>query len=169
MPIMEAAIAVTGAETLRLVRECRFDLVILDVMLPDTDGFTIVRRLQGRAPQRSVDSPLLRVPAALDTYYIEMWSNGRPVTPLVGGNDNLIPAFGGAIPVGAHTATSANGQTQLRVLAEPVGSLGTLVVTTSLTSLDSTARAAYQSRPGRRRNLTDPPLIGTDGCLSGLT
>lgn len=102
-----------------------------EVSLPRSSG--------DRAPQRPVDSPLLRVPAALDTYYIEMWSNGRPVTPLVGGNDNLIPAFGGAIPVGAHTATSANGQTQLRVLAEPVGSLGTLVVTTSLTSLDSTA------------------------------
>jgi two-component system OmpR family sensor kinase len=92
-----------------------------------------------RAPQESVDSPLLRVPAALDTYDIEMWGNGRPVTPLVGGNDNLIPAFHGTIPYGAQTATSANGQTQLRVLAKPVGNLGTLVVTTSLTSLDSTA------------------------------
>ena len=36
----------TGAEALRLARDRRFDLAILDVMLPDTDGFEIVRRLR---------------------------------------------------------------------------------------------------------------------------
>jgi len=36
----------TGTETLRLARERPFDLVVLDVMLPDTDGFEIVRRLR---------------------------------------------------------------------------------------------------------------------------
>ena len=35
-----------GGEALRLVREQPFDLVVLDVMLPDTDGFEIVRRLR---------------------------------------------------------------------------------------------------------------------------
>src|SRR5215470_15687851 len=38
--------AETGAETLRLVRGCPFDLIILDVMLPDTDGFDVVGRLR---------------------------------------------------------------------------------------------------------------------------
>ena len=36
-----------GTEALRLARDKPFDLVILDVMLPDIDGFEIVRRLRG--------------------------------------------------------------------------------------------------------------------------
>ncbi len=35
-----------GRETLRLARGSRLDLVVLDVMLPDTDGFEVVRRLR---------------------------------------------------------------------------------------------------------------------------
>lgn len=40
------AAAGTGTEALRLARTRRFDLLILDVMLPDLDGFEIVRRLR---------------------------------------------------------------------------------------------------------------------------
>jgi len=36
----------TGAEALDLVRVKRPDLVVLDVMLPDMDGFTVTRRLR---------------------------------------------------------------------------------------------------------------------------
>jgi two-component system, OmpR family, response regulator len=42
----DVATAGTGADALRQARERRFDLVVLDVMLPDTDGFEIVRRLR---------------------------------------------------------------------------------------------------------------------------
>jgi two-component system OmpR family response regulator len=35
-----------GRETLRLARASRFDLVVLDIMLPDIDGFEVVRRLR---------------------------------------------------------------------------------------------------------------------------
>ena len=38
--------AETGAGALRLARDRPFDLVVLDVMLPDTDGFEVVRRLR---------------------------------------------------------------------------------------------------------------------------
>jgi two-component system OmpR family response regulator len=38
--------AETGAVALRLARDRPFDLVVLDVMLPDTDGFEVVRRLR---------------------------------------------------------------------------------------------------------------------------
>src|SRR5580658_11325868 len=35
-----------GAEALRLARDGRFDLLVLDVMLPELDGFDVVRRLR---------------------------------------------------------------------------------------------------------------------------
>jgi two-component system, OmpR family, response regulator len=43
----EVTTAETGTQALRLARDRPFDLVVLDVMLPDTDGFEIVRRLRG--------------------------------------------------------------------------------------------------------------------------
>ena len=42
----EVATGATGAQALSLVREQPFDLAVLDVMLPDTDGFEVVRRLR---------------------------------------------------------------------------------------------------------------------------
>jgi two-component system, OmpR family, response regulator len=36
----------TGTGALRLARTRRFDLLVMDVMLPDTDGFEVVRRLR---------------------------------------------------------------------------------------------------------------------------
>ncbi len=42
----EVTTAQTGTEALRLARDRPFDLVVLDVMLPDTDGFEVVRRLR---------------------------------------------------------------------------------------------------------------------------
>jgi two-component system OmpR family response regulator len=38
--------AASGVDALRLARDQPFDLVVLDVMLPDTDGFAVVRRLR---------------------------------------------------------------------------------------------------------------------------
>jgi CheY-like chemotaxis protein len=38
--------AETGAGALRLARGRPFDLIVLDVMLPDTGGFDVVRRLR---------------------------------------------------------------------------------------------------------------------------
>ncbi|MFD8157434.1 response regulator transcription factor [Streptomyces malaysiensis] len=40
----------TGAQALGAVREQRPDLIVLDVMLPDFDGFEVVRRLRGQRP-----------------------------------------------------------------------------------------------------------------------
>ena len=42
----DVSTAETGTDALRLAREQLFDLVVLDVMLPDTDGFEVVRRLR---------------------------------------------------------------------------------------------------------------------------
>jgi two-component system, OmpR family, response regulator len=43
----EVTAAETGLGALRLARDHAFDLIVLDVMLPDLDGFEIVRRLRG--------------------------------------------------------------------------------------------------------------------------
>jgi two-component system OmpR family response regulator len=42
----EVTTAQTGAEALRLARSRPFELIVLDVMLPDTDGFEVLRRLR---------------------------------------------------------------------------------------------------------------------------
>jgi two-component system OmpR family response regulator len=42
----EVTTAQTGTEALRLARDRPFDLVVLDVMLPDTDGFEVITRLR---------------------------------------------------------------------------------------------------------------------------
>ncbi|MGE5290924.1 MAG: response regulator [Micromonosporaceae bacterium] len=47
----EVTTAQTGGEVLRLARGRPFDLVVLDVMLPDADGFDVVRRLRGEGCQ----------------------------------------------------------------------------------------------------------------------
>jgi two-component system, OmpR family, response regulator len=51
--------AVSGAEALRAVQASRPDLVLLDVMLPDGDGFEVVRRLRSAGP----DVPVIFVTA----------------------------------------------------------------------------------------------------------
>ena len=42
----EVDVAENGTDALRLARNNAFDLLILDVVLPDIDGFEIVRRLR---------------------------------------------------------------------------------------------------------------------------
>jgi two-component system OmpR family response regulator len=51
--------AASGAEALHAVRASRPDLVLLDVMLPDGDGFEVVRRLRSSGP----DVPVIFVTA----------------------------------------------------------------------------------------------------------
>jgi DNA-binding response OmpR family regulator len=48
--------AARGEEGLRLAQEMRPDLVILDIMLPDTDGFSVCRQLKAKdgVPQAAV-------------------------------------------------------------------------------------------------------------------
>lgn len=43
----EVVTAANGHEALRAAGEHHFDLVVLDVMMPDMDGFTVLRRLRG--------------------------------------------------------------------------------------------------------------------------
>ncbi|MEU8876056.1 response regulator transcription factor [Streptomyces javensis] len=53
-----AVVAVaTGEQALAAVRERRPDLIVLDVMLPDIDGFEVVHRLRGRHPLAAAGHP----------------------------------------------------------------------------------------------------------------
>ncbi|MFE7406527.1 response regulator transcription factor [Isoptericola sp. NPDC057559] len=51
---MEVAAAPDGNAAIRMVRESRPDVVVLDVMLPDMDGFTVLRRLRGQGAHMPV-------------------------------------------------------------------------------------------------------------------
>ncbi len=43
----------TGAEATEAARSCRPNLVLLDIQLPDLDGFEVARRLAARLTARS--------------------------------------------------------------------------------------------------------------------
>jgi two-component system OmpR family response regulator len=73
----------TGSVALRLARDRSFDLIVLDVMLPDTDGFEVVRRLREDG---------LRVPVIFLT---ARDTRADKVTGLtLGGDDYLTKPFG---------------------------------------------------------------------------
>jgi two-component system OmpR family response regulator len=79
----EVTTAQTGASALRMARDRPFDLVVLDVMLPDTDGFEVVRRLREDG---------LRVPVIFLT---ARDTQADKVTGLtLGGDDYLTKPFG---------------------------------------------------------------------------
>jgi two-component system, OmpR family, response regulator len=79
----EVTTAETAADALRLARDRPFDLVVLDVMLPDGDGFEVVRRLRRDGSQ----VPVIFL-TARDT-------EADKVTGLtIGGDDYMTKPFG---------------------------------------------------------------------------
>ena len=79
----EVTTAENGTGALRLARDRPFDLVVLDVMLPDTDGFEVVARLRRDG---------LRVPVIFLT---ARDTQADKVTGLtIGGDDYLTKPFG---------------------------------------------------------------------------
>lgn len=78
----EVTSAADGAEALRQAESCRPDLIVLDVMLPDMDGFTVTRKLR----ERGREMPVLFLTARDET--------GDKVTGLtVGGDDYVTKPF----------------------------------------------------------------------------
>ena len=73
----------TGTGALRLARSRPFDLVVMDVMLPDTDGFEVVRRLRGEGS---------RVPVIFLTARDTQADKVNGLT--IGGDDYLTKPFG---------------------------------------------------------------------------
>ena len=78
----EVVPAADGAEALKLAEQHRPDLVVLDIMLPDLDGFTVTRKLR----ERGRDMPVVFLTARDDT--------SDKVTGLtVGGDDYVTKPF----------------------------------------------------------------------------
>lgn len=75
--------APSGAEVLTQVRQSRPALLTLDVALPDTDGFTLARRLR------------LQMGAIAPTLFLVPARNGKapPVGRIVGGDSHLAKPF----------------------------------------------------------------------------
>ena len=74
--------AANGAEALRLAEQTNPDLLVLDVMLPDMDGFTVTRRLR----QIGMNAPVVFLTARDDT--------SDKITGLtVGGDDYVTKPF----------------------------------------------------------------------------
>ncbi|WP_182113077.1 MULTISPECIES: response regulator transcription factor [unclassified Actinotalea] len=78
----EVHAAADGASALALVRDLRPDLVVLDVMLPDMDGFTVTRRMRERGQQ----VPVLFLTARDDT-------TDKVAGLTVGGDDYVTKPF----------------------------------------------------------------------------
>jgi len=60
----EAIEAVSGAECLRLVREHPVDVILLDLMMPDMDGFEVCRALKEET--NTADIPVIMITARDD-------------------------------------------------------------------------------------------------------
>lgn len=56
--------AADGMETLEICRQCSFDLIILDVMMPELDGFSALRRIR----QEDRRTPVLMLSARGEEY-----------------------------------------------------------------------------------------------------
>jgi DNA-binding response OmpR family regulator len=55
----EVSSAVRGAEGLGLLRQQAFDLVILDLMLPDVEGFDVCRQIKNKPVAEGEDVPII--------------------------------------------------------------------------------------------------------------
>jgi two-component system OmpR family response regulator len=51
---VQVSTALTGEEGFRLAMSSRYDVIVLDLMMPGTDGFAILRRILARRPGQSV-------------------------------------------------------------------------------------------------------------------
>ena len=79
----EVSTAADGNSALRIVDDAQPDLVVLDVMLPDMDGFTVARRMR----ERVITTPILFLTARDD-----MSDKVQGLT--VGGDDYVTKPFG---------------------------------------------------------------------------
>lgn len=78
----EVVSASTGSEAIEVIEKAKPDLIVLDVMLPDIDGFTVTRRIR----QEGIDAPVLFLTARDDT-------QDKVMGLTVGGDDYVTKPF----------------------------------------------------------------------------
>ena len=78
----EVNTAASGSEAIEVIEKVRPDLIVLDVMLPDIDGFTVTRRIR----QEGIDAPVLFLTARDDT-------QDKIMGLTVGGDDYVTKPF----------------------------------------------------------------------------
>lgn len=78
----EVVSASTGSEAIDVIEKTKPDLVVLDVMLPDIDGFTVTRRIR----QAGITAPVLFLTARDDT-------QDKVMGLTVGGDDYVTKPF----------------------------------------------------------------------------
>lgn len=78
----EVVTAGSGSEAIEVIEKTQPDLIILDVMLPDIDGFTVTRRIR----QEGIDAPVLFLTARDDT-------QDKVMGLTVGGDDYVTKPF----------------------------------------------------------------------------
>ena len=75
----EVNTAASGSEAIEVIEKTQPDLIVLDVMLPDIDGFTVTRRIR----QEGIATPVLYLTARDDT-------QDKVMGLTVGGDDPII-------------------------------------------------------------------------------
>ncbi|OZG52628.1 two-component response regulator [Pseudoscardovia radai] len=78
----EVKTAASGSEAIDVIKETNPDLIVLDVMLPDIDGFTVTRRIR----REGIDAPVLFLTARDDT-------QDKVMGLTVGGDDYVTKPF----------------------------------------------------------------------------
>ncbi|MBB2954692.1 two-component system OmpR family response regulator [Bifidobacterium commune] len=78
----DVATAASGTEAIDVIEKVQPDLIVLDVMLPDIDGFTVTRRVR----QSGIDTPVLFLTARDDT-------QDKIMGLTVGGDDYVTKPF----------------------------------------------------------------------------
>ena len=78
----EVNTAASGSEAIEVIEKIQPDLIVLDVMLPDIDGFTVTRRIR----QEGITTPVLYLTARDDT-------QDKVMGLTVGGDDYVTKPF----------------------------------------------------------------------------
>ena len=78
----EVTTAESGSEAIEVIEKTKPDLIVLDVMLPDIDGFTVTSRIR----QEGIDAPVLFLTARDDT-------QDKIMGLTVGGDDYVTKPF----------------------------------------------------------------------------
>jgi len=80
----DVVVSISGEDALEVVQEEHIDLILLDIMMPDMNGFEVCKKLKSN--QKTKDIPIIFITAKTDEDSIEMGYD-------IGGNDYITKPF----------------------------------------------------------------------------